>query len=187
MKDLAPTIVAKSDQLNAVDLVAGPLEIKITGVVVTEGDQPVAIRYEGDKGRPYKPSKGMRRVLVQAWGRDGEAYVGRRALLFYEPSVRWAGKAVGGIRIAALSDIPAAMSVAVQLSRDKRETINVNVLASSPIDSAHAAARQGVFALLKWKDDNPADFEAHIAGHPIQAELQQIAKQADAETEGNTG
>ena len=62
--DLSQTIIPKSDQLNADDLIAGPRTIRITAVSTGNAEQPVVINYEGDNGRPYKPSKSMRRILV---------------------------------------------------------------------------------------------------------------------------
>jgi len=72
--DITQTTQAKSDQLNAVDLVGAPKTITVTKVSLVEGDQPVTINYRGDEGKPYKPCKGMRRALVAAWGK------GRRVL-----------------------------------------------------------------------------------------------------------
>lgn len=67
--NLADTIIPKSDQLNADDLITGSLTVKVTAVKgSSEPQQPVSIHYEGDNGKPYKPCKSMRRVLVSAWG-----------------------------------------------------------------------------------------------------------------------
>ena len=55
MTDLAPTIVPKSDQLNSDDLIGRNLTIKVTQVSILAGDQPVAVHYEGDEGKPYTP------------------------------------------------------------------------------------------------------------------------------------
>lgn len=89
--DLTQTIIAKSDQLNADDLVgADPVTIKITRVQITgSAEQPIAISYEGDNGKPYMPGKSMRRVLVHAWGTDGAVYVGRSLTLYRDPEVKF--------------------------------------------------------------------------------------------------
>jgi hypothetical protein len=71
--NLNATIIPKSDQLNADDLISGPRTIKITAVESGSAEQPVSIQYHGGTGRPYKPSKSMRRVLVAMWGTDGNA------------------------------------------------------------------------------------------------------------------
>ena len=53
MGDMAPTIIPKSDQTNADDLISGPITIKITGVDIRGGqEQPISIHYEGDNGKP---------------------------------------------------------------------------------------------------------------------------------------
>jgi hypothetical protein len=77
--NLENTIIPKSDQLNADDLIGGPRTITITGVKAGTPEQPVTINYQGDDGHPYKPGKSMRRVLVAMWGAEASDYVGRSA------------------------------------------------------------------------------------------------------------
>ncbi len=127
--DISFALEAKSDQLNAVDIMGTDLIIKIREVRVNQGDQPVSVFFEGDHNRPWKPSKGMLRILAGAWGRDSSAWVGKHAKLFFEPSVIYAGKPVGGIRIRSLSDIPAnGLTFALTISRQKREPYIVPLL-----------------------------------------------------------
>ena len=66
MTDIGDTIAPKSNQMNADDLVAGPLTLTITEVRVHDtGDQPVHVFFaEWPTGRPWKPSLGMRRWLM---------------------------------------------------------------------------------------------------------------------------
>lgn len=107
MPNIQQTLEAKSDQLNAVDIMGYEPVITIRAVELKQSaDQPIFIYYEGDNNRPWKPSKGMRRILAAAWGLDSDNWIGKKAKLFFEPSVKWAGAEVGGIRIKALSDIP---------------------------------------------------------------------------------
>ena len=127
--DVSFALEAKSDQLNAVDIMGTDLIIKIREVRVNQGDQPVSVFFEGDHNRPWKPSKGMLRILAGAWGRDSSAWVGKHAKLYFEPSVIYAGKPVGGIRIRSLSDIPAnGLTFALTISRQKREPYIVPLL-----------------------------------------------------------
>lgn len=122
MGDMRQAIIPKSDQLNADDLLAGPITIKITGVTVKGGqEQPVAINYEGDNGKPYKACKSMCRVLVTAWGPDSSKYVGRSLTLYCDPKVTWAGMEVGGIRISHLSDIESKLTIALTATRGKKK------------------------------------------------------------------
>ena len=113
MSDMSAVIVPKSDQISGDDLIAGPMTIRITEVTVRPGtEQPVTINYDGSDGRPWKPCKSMARVLVAMWGPDSKAYSGKSLTLYRDPSVKWGGMEVGGIRISHMSDIdgiPAAL------------------------------------------------------------------------------
>jgi hypothetical protein len=60
-------------------------------------DQPVSIHYEGGEGRPFKPCKTVRRIMVGVWGKDASKYVGRSMTLYRDPSVAFGGMQVGGI------------------------------------------------------------------------------------------
>lgn len=129
MVDLAATIEPKSDQLNVDDLIAGPKTITITSVVgCTDKAQPVAVHYEGDNGKPYKPCKSMRRVMVQLWGSDGDQYAGRSLELIRDPEVTYGGIKVGGIRIGGMSHIDAPTAVILTLKRGKRAPVKIGRL-----------------------------------------------------------
>lgn len=129
--DVRHTIVAKSDQLNADDLIGSPLTIEVTDVHIADSpDQPLAVSYAGDNGKPYKPCKSMRRVLVNAWGHDGAAWIGKRMQLYRDDAVKFSGQAVGGIRISHLSDIKTTMNIMLQQTRGKRAGYRVDPLKS---------------------------------------------------------
>lgn len=141
--NLANTIIPKSDQLNADDLISGNITVKVTAVKGSnEPQQPVSIHYEGDNGKPYKPCKSMRRVLVSAWGPNGADYVGRSMTLYRDDTVMFGGIAVGGIRISHLSDIERDMTLALTVSRASRKPYVVKRLevAAPPSDVAPLAA-----------------------------------------------
>lgn len=128
MLDISSTIVPKSDQLNAEDFISGPLTFTVLDVSVSQApEQPVSIRFAGGF-RPWKPCKTMRRVLVVGWGPNAEHYIGRSLTLFRDPSVKWAGKAEGGIRISAMSDIRAPMEIMLSETKGKRTLQRVAVL-----------------------------------------------------------
>jgi hypothetical protein len=106
MTDVSFACEAKSDQLNAVDIMGADRVIKIRDVKVKKGDsQPISVFFDGDNNRPWTPSKGMIRILAGAWGVDSSQWVGKYVQLHFEPSVKYAGKEVGGIRIAGMSDL----------------------------------------------------------------------------------
>jgi hypothetical protein len=128
MNDMGATIVPKSDQLNADDLIAGPRTIQITGVTITQGEQPVSIHFEGDNGKPYKACKSMCRVMVNAWGADSKKYAGRSMTLFREPTVKWGGMEVGGIRISHMSHIDSKLTMALTMTRANKKPYTVTPL-----------------------------------------------------------
>lgn len=121
--DISRTIAPKSEQLNADDLIAGPRTITVTAVKLVAEDQPVAIHFAGDEGKPYKPCKSMRRVLVRAWGADGAQYVGKSMTLFLDEQVRFGGAAVGGIRISHLSHIEKSITMALTATRATKKGV----------------------------------------------------------------
>jgi len=128
LKDISDTIVAKSDQLNADDLTGADKVIKISNVRRGGNDDPIIINYEGDDGRPFKPCKTMRRVLVYAWGTDATLWIGRSMQLYTDPDVTWAGEKVGGIRISNLSDINKRIEVKLAKSRGKKVLYEIDPL-----------------------------------------------------------
>ena len=127
--NIGETIQPKSDQLNADDLIGGSKTIKITQIKVYDREiQPVEISYEGDEGKPYKPSLGMRRVLVQLWEKDEQVYIGRSLTLYRNDSVKFGGYEVGGIRISNASDIKEPTRVLETVAKGKRQPITINPL-----------------------------------------------------------
>lgn len=130
MTDMRATIVAKSDQLNADDLMGGRvLTIKINKVLLTaEAEQPVAIHFEGDNNKPYKACKSMRRVLVNVWGPDANVYVGRSLTLYRDDKVTFGGLAVGGIRISHMSNIDREITMALTASKANKRPFTVRPL-----------------------------------------------------------
>lgn len=128
--DMSETIVPRSDQQNYDDYLAGPRTVTISAVTKGNAEQPVNVELAEYPGRPFKPNKSMRRVLVMAWGADSRAYVGRRLTLFGNPEVVYGGKAVGGIEISAMSHLDKPLTVALTATRGKRRSFTVKPLAA---------------------------------------------------------
>jgi hypothetical protein len=129
MLDMSKTIIPKSDQLNADDLISGPRTVRITDVRGSDNpDQPIAVHFEGDDGRPYKPCKSMRRVMVHVWGEDGHAFVGKSMTLYTDPNVAFGGIKVGGIRISHVSGIDREMAIPLMVTRGQRKPYPVKPL-----------------------------------------------------------
>lgn len=126
--DLSETIAPRSDQQNFDDYLAGSRTVTISAVTKGTPEQPVNLELVEYPGRPYKPNKSMRRVLVSAWGVDSSAYVGRRLTLRGNPAVVFGGKPVGGIEIAAMSDIDKPLTIALTVKRGSRAPYTVEPL-----------------------------------------------------------
>jgi len=129
--DMSKTIIPKSDQMNYDDFITGPKNITITRVEISENEneqQPAKVYYQGDNGKPYKPCKSMRRVMVAVWTKESTNYVGKSMTLYGDPKVMWAGKAVGGIRISHMSHIDKPVSVSISLSKGNRAPFTVKPL-----------------------------------------------------------
>lgn len=170
MIDLTKTVTPKSDQLNADDLIGGrALTIKVTGVkLCVDPAQPVSLSFEGDNGKPYKPCKSMRRVLITVWGGDGNKYIGRSMTLYRDDKVVFGGQEVGGIRISHMSDISAPVTMALTASKSARKPYTVQPLIAAPavdVEELHAAgleaAKEGRESFLAWY--NSATTKPHHA------------------------
>ena len=128
MSDMSQVIIPKSDQINADDLIAGPMTVKITSVKVSPGvEQPVSIYFEGSD-KAYRCCKSMARVLVTAWGADSSKYIGRSLTLYCDPKVKWGGMEVGGIRISHMSDIKSPLTLALTMTRANKKPFTVQPL-----------------------------------------------------------
>ena len=132
MMDITKTTEPKSDQQNFDDYIGGPKTVTISDVKKGSTEQPVEVHLVEFPGRPFKPSKSMRRVLITAWGPEAAAYVGRRMTLYGDPEVKFGGQAVGGIRISHLSDITEALSIGLTVTRGKRAPFIVKPLDAAP-------------------------------------------------------
>jgi hypothetical protein len=200
LTDLSQTIAPKSDQINADDLIAGPRTIRIARVSAdpSSPEQPVAIYFEGDNGKPYKPCKSMRRVMVAAWGPDGSKYPGRLLTLYRDPAVQFGGMQVGGIRISHMSHIEKDMTMALTVTKARRAGYTVkrieapapapakaqeNALDAAAVEAATKAANEGEIALRGWWETAGRDDRAAVK--PTLDRLKAIAAKADAAREAD--
>lgn len=141
--DLAESIVPKSDQLNAEDLLTGPRTVTIVDVTRGTAEQPVDIvTAEFGPGRPYKPSKSMRRILVAAWGAEASAYVGRRITIYRDPDITFGKDRVGGIRISHMSNLSKRLEISLTVTRGKRAPFVVDPLPDAPPAPAPITSEQ---------------------------------------------
>ena len=124
---IAKSIVPKSDQLNAEDLLSGSITVTVTDVKQGTAEQPIAIIIDGER-QPYKPCKTMRKMLVFCWSDQAANWIGKWMTLYADPDVKWAGVAVGGIRISHLSGIESQVMLMLSETKGKRKPITVKPL-----------------------------------------------------------
>jgi len=144
--NLSSTITPKGTQLNADDLIAGARTVRITAVTAgATAEQPVNVSFDGDNGRPWIPSKGMRRVLVALYGAESAAYTDKRVTLFNDSTVTFGSDTTGGIRISHASGITAPLTIALTVKRGKRKPFIVQPLPdySQSLESLKSAAQTG--------------------------------------------
>lgn len=167
MADIADTVAPKADQMINEDLLDGPRTFTIGRVVVKAGaDQPVDVYLEEFGPLPYRPSKGMRDVMIAAWGSKSATYQGKRLTLYRDANVRFGKDRLGGIRISHMSDLPGSkpLSVLLRVSRGKRGEHVVNLLpavAQAPTVDPRIATLQ-----TEWRTADPerrAAIEAEVA------------------------
>jgi len=130
--DLTETTAPRSDQQNYDDVASTPRTLTVTEVKRGSAEQPVEIHNAEFPGRPYKPNKTMRRLLVAAWGADSTNYVGRRITIYGDPEVTFGRDKTGGIKISHLSHIDKPISVSLTVTRGKRKPFTVQPLADAP-------------------------------------------------------
>ncbi|ATJ90412.1 MULTISPECIES: hypothetical protein [Acetobacter] len=182
MVDLSKTVAAKSDQLNADDLMGGPVTIHVEDVREGSSDQPIAIFYKGCNGKPFYPCKSMRRVLLNVWGKDGKAYAGKSMTLYRDPKVKFGGIEVGGIRISHMSGIEKDTALALQITKGSKKLYTVKPLKleqADPLKGLRDSATRAMAAMNKAADITALE---KITGSPAYRDLSANLAAADAET-----
>ena len=122
--NIEDTLAPASDQLDAIELVSGPRIFVIDHVSKGSAEQPVNVHFK-DFPRPWRPSKGMRRVLAACWGADASKWAGRAVELFYDPEVTFGKDKPGGTRISRLSHIDGPKRIPLLVARGKSATFTV--------------------------------------------------------------
>lgn len=175
MNDMRAVIMPKSDQINADNLLGGPITITITKIDIRPGtEQPVSIHFDGDDGKPYKPCKSMARVMVQCWGPDANQYIGRSMTLYCDPKVQWGGMAVGGIRISHMTHIENAQTMALTATKGSKKPFTVRPLAvetrtERSTDSAASLEPQKRQTISEWLNALAAELRIATSSDAVDA------------------
>lgn len=185
MVDLSKTVVPKSDQLNADSLIAGPMTVTITRVSASDTpEQPVSVYFEGDDGKPWKPCKSMRRVLIAAWGADASKFAGRQVTLYNDPDVQFGGMKLGGIRISHMSHLEGPLKLALTTTKSKRAIYSVKQLATrAPEPETPAAMPEADAIAMINATETLADLQTVFTdlfrNHRATADLPSVKKAKD--------
>ncbi|MFH1738194.1 MAG: hypothetical protein ABIH23_04245 [bacterium] len=173
-EEVRASIVPKSDQLNADDLIAGPITVTITKVSRGDREQPIIVEIEGN--RPYKPCKTMRRVLIASYTDDPKHWVGQQMTLYCDPDVTWAGVKVGGIRISHLSGLKEPKTFLLTQTRGKKSEVTIFPLKTiSPEDQVYIDDAKGEIARAETAESLKAiGFILKKKSEAIQAALRPI-------------
>ena len=130
--DITDSLAANSAQQNYDEYLAGPKTVTVAEVTQGTVEQPVNVELVEFPGKPFKPAKSVRRVLAAAWGTDASKWAGRRLTIYGDPSVRYGGKEVGGLRVSHVSHIDKPITVALTVTRGKRAPFTVQPLPDAP-------------------------------------------------------
>ncbi len=135
-ENIRAACIAKSDQLNADDLIGAPMTGHIRRVKTTrakrKGDQPVSIWLTCHE-QPWKPCKTMVRLLRAMWGDEPAEWIGHAVTLYNEPSVKWSNDEVGGVRVSHMSGIDGVQNVTLTETRGRKRTWTVRPCETGPI------------------------------------------------------
>lgn len=194
-KDVSKAIQAKSDQLNADDLLGGPITIKIRDVNVDfTSEQPISVFYDGDNGRPWKPCKTAARCLAAVLGANAANWIGLSCTIYNDTTVTWAGAAVGGVRVSHIQGLEKTRHLQLAKTRGKKSVVTIHPLVVTsdtpnepdkpPVDltphliAARDAASKGTEDFRAWWKS--ASGEGQTAAKSIMDELKKTAADVDA-------
>lgn len=155
--DISDTLAPASDQLDAIELLPGPRIFTIDRVTKGNLEQPVQVHFKNFP-RPWRPSKGMRRVLAACWGADASKWGGRSVEVFFDPEVTFGKDKPGGTRIRRLTHIDAAKKIPLLISRGKSAVYVVDPL---PETEAKIAELRDEYRTAD--EERRADIKAEVA------------------------
>ncbi|WP_370316314.1 hypothetical protein [Sagittula sp.] len=143
--DITSTMVGKTDQLNAYDLLSGPRTIRIRDVKKDERNpqQPLLIYFDGDNNKPWKPALTVRRVFGLVWGIDASKWIGLHCTIWCDPKVRFGGDEVGGIRPTHMEGLTQERTLNLATARNARgkfvvKPLKIDVSAGSKAEKYRA-------------------------------------------------
>lgn len=165
--DISQVIAPDSDEMVAADLIGSPPKVFTIAEVTetTRDNKRVAnIRLEGFP-RPWRPGKGMSRVMADNWGVETQGWIGRQVELYGDPDVYFGKEKTGGVRISRLSHIAKPKTTRINPRGGKNGTWSVDPLPDAPTAPTEAAIACATDKdrLREWHRQFPALRESILA------------------------
>lgn len=126
-EDMAASIEARSEQIDADNLISGPIDVTIKAV--TRGpsnEQPIQIVLQ-ETPLFYRPNKTFRRALIGCFGDDSTNWIGKRLRLARDANVMFGGVKVGGT-IVTHASIEAPVVFMLSTKRGKKSAVSIDVI-----------------------------------------------------------
>lgn len=182
--DISEVIAPDSDEMVAADLIGSPPQVftiaEVTETVREKGKRVANIRLEGFP-RPWRPGKGMSRVMADNWGRETQGWIGKQVELYGDPDVFFGSEKTGGVRISRLSGIKAAKTTRINPRSGKGSTWTVKPLPDTAATPKPEPLTPDAIACCTDK----AQLRAWWEQHPDQrADIEQRVAEIDAAGEG---
>jgi len=155
---------AKSDQLNADDLIGGPITVPVLGVREGSAEQPVIIDIGGGH-MPWKPSKTALRLLVHGWGEDTDDWPETPWITLYrDDSVTFGKERVGGIRPSHMSHVEPFKLALAERRGGKKKMHHVQTV--RPPQRPEGKPTANLLKLLKQHGLSHEQVDGWLAGRP---------------------
>ena len=171
-EELQQTAAAKSDQIDADNLIGG-ITMDVTIKAVQRGpsnEQPLQLVLE-ETDKFYRPSKTYRRALIGCFGDEPANWIGQRLRLIRNPNTMFGGVKVGGIEVSHAS-IKAPVVFMLSAKRGKKSEISIDVI---PAKKEEAPKRKAV-PLPQGAPVAPAKT---ISGDPSEGDLSGVVPTVD--------
>ena len=178
-EDLAASIEARSEQIDADNLISGPVDVTIKAV--TKGpsnEQPIQIVLQ-ETPLFYRPNKTFRRALIGCFGDDASNWIGMRLRLARDANVMFGGVKVGGT-IVTHASIKAPVVFMLASKRGKKSAVSIDVI--PPIQkSVPMPAKVKEAAAVIQKPAEQPHARGTISGDALEGDLMGIGSNPPAD------
>ena len=170
--DISQLIAPDSDEMVAADLIGSPPQVfviaEVNETVREKGKRVANIRLEGFP-RPWRPGKGMSRVMADNWGRETQDWIGKRVELYGDPEVYFGKEKTGGVRISRLSHISAPRTTRINPRGGNGSSWTVQPLPDAPAPSVEPTPDELAAMIASGIKDSTTEAEIREWGNRAHA------------------